>query len=178
MTRLPLLSGLTLATLAALLAGCASPAPRPPLHLTIRHTNDHHGRFWANRDGEGGLAARKTLIDGVRAEVAAAAGGHTLLLDGGDVNTGVPESDLQPAEPDFKGMNPLGYDAMAVGNHEFDHPPAVEATEWVPLLRRLNTHPGYIDSGYNDADLLRAYIAQHSPLKVADFEPGDAVSRH
>jgi 5'-nucleotidase / UDP-sugar diphosphatase len=53
------------------------------------------------------------------------AGGHTLLLDGGDVNTGVPESDLQNAVPDFKGMDLLGYDAMAVGNHEFDKPLAV-----------------------------------------------------
>ena len=98
--------------LAGLLAGCASPAtPRPPLKLTILHTNDHHGRFWVNSDGEGGMAARKTLIDAQRAEVAAA-GGVSLLLDGGDVNTGVPESDLQDAEPDFKGMNWLGYDEI------------------------------------------------------------------
>ncbi len=67
------------------------------------------------------MAARKTLIDQIRKEVAAT-GGHSLLLDGGDVNTGVPESDLQDAVPDFKGMNMLGYDAMAVGNHEFDKP--------------------------------------------------------
>jgi 5'-nucleotidase/UDP-sugar diphosphatase len=39
----------------------------------------------------------------------------------------VPESDLQDAVPDFKGMNLLGYDAMAVGNHEFDKPLAVLA---------------------------------------------------
>ena len=45
-----------------------------------------------------------------------------LLLDGGDITTGVPESDLQDAEPDFKGMNLLGYDAAAIGNHEFDKP--------------------------------------------------------
>ncbi|KNZ31024.1 MAG: 5'-nucleotidase [Methylibium sp. NZG] len=113
---------------AALLAtGCATPAAYQPdktYALTILHTNDHHGRFWKNADGEYGLAARKTLIDGIRAEVAAR-GGHSLLLDGGDVNTGVPESDLQDAEPDFKGMNKLGYDAMAVGNHEFDKPLAV-----------------------------------------------------
>jgi 5'-nucleotidase/UDP-sugar diphosphatase len=119
------------------LVACTTPlAPpaRAPLRLTILHTNDHHGRFWTNGDGEGGLAARKTLIDAVRAEVAAA-GGHTLLLDGGDVNTGVPESDLQDAEPDFKGMAALGYDAMAVGNHEFDKPPAVLAKQrtWIPF---------------------------------------------
>lgn len=111
------------------LAGCATaPAPRAPLKLTILHTNDHHGRFWPNADGEYGMAARKTLIDAVRAEVKAA-GGEVLLLDGGDVNTGVPESDLQDAEPDFQGMNRLGYDAAAVGNHEFDKPPAVLAKQ-------------------------------------------------
>ncbi|GAA4649161.1 bifunctional UDP-sugar hydrolase/5'-nucleotidase UshA [Kistimonas scapharcae] len=72
------------------------------------------------------MAARKTLIDRIRAEVAES-GGHVLLLSGGDINTGVPESDLQDAVPDFKGMNLLGYDAMAVGNHEFDNP--------MPVLR-------------------------------------------
>jgi 5'-nucleotidase / UDP-sugar diphosphatase len=123
---------------AALIAGCAlTPAQRPPLKLTVLHTNDHHGRFWPNSDGEYGLAARKTLIDRIRAEVAAA-GGHVLLLDGGDINTGVPESDLQDAEPDFKGMNLLGYDASAIGNHEFDKPLAVfeKQRQWAkfPLL--------------------------------------------
>ncbi|MFO1328495.1 MAG: bifunctional UDP-sugar hydrolase/5'-nucleotidase UshA [Rubrivivax sp.] len=117
------------AGLAALLAGCASAPPaRAPLQLTILHTNDHHGRFWPNADGEYGMAARKTLIERVRAEVKAA-GGEVLLLDGGDINTGVPESDLQDAEPDFKGMNLIGYDAMAVGNHEFDKPPEVLARQ-------------------------------------------------
>ncbi|MBV8501884.1 MAG: bifunctional UDP-sugar hydrolase/5'-nucleotidase [Paucibacter sp.] len=106
----------------ALLAACASPPPaRAPLQLTILHTNDHHGRFWTDADGEYGLAARKTLVDRIRAEVTAQ-GGQVLLLDGGDINTGTAESDLQDAEPDFKGMNLLGYDASAVGNHEFDKP--------------------------------------------------------
>ncbi len=116
------------ATLAAVLVlvGCsgmpgAGPQKDKTYHLTILHTNDHHGHFWKNGDGEYGMAARKTLIDQIRREVKAA-GGHSLLLDGGDVNTGVPESDLQDAAPDFKGMDMLGYDAMAVGNHEFDKP--------------------------------------------------------
>ena len=90
-------------------------------HLTILHTNDHHGHFWRNDHEEYGMAARKTLIDQIRQEVAAE-GGSVLLLSGGDINTGVPESDLQDAEPDFKGMKMLGYDAMAIGNHEFDNP--------------------------------------------------------
>lgn len=94
------------------------------IHLTLLHTNDHHGHFWPNQYGEYGMAARKTLIDQIRAEVKAD-GGYTLLLSGGDINTGVPESDMQDAEPDFKGMNRIGYDAMAIGNHEFDNPLAV-----------------------------------------------------
>ncbi|EDZ5312066.1 bifunctional UDP-sugar hydrolase/5'-nucleotidase [Salmonella enterica] len=89
--------------------------------ITILHTNDHHGHFWRSEYGEYGLAAQKTLVDSIRKEVAQE-GGSVLLLSGGDSNTGVPESDLQDAEPDFRGMNLIGYDAMAVGNHEFDNP--------------------------------------------------------
>ena len=89
--------------------------------LTILHTNDHHGRFWSNRDGEYGLAARATLIKQLKEEVQKS-GGEVLLLDAGDVNTGVPQSDLLDAEPDFRGMAAIGYDVMAVGNHEFDKP--------------------------------------------------------
>ncbi|MCY3416088.1 MULTISPECIES: bifunctional UDP-sugar hydrolase/5'-nucleotidase UshA [Citrobacter] len=92
--------------------------------ITILHTNDHHGHFWRSEYGEYGLAAQKTLVDSIRKEVAEE-GGSVLLLSGGDINTGVPESDLQDAEPDFRGMNLIGYDAMAVGNHEFDNPMTV-----------------------------------------------------
>lgn len=88
--------------------------------LTILHTNDNHGNFWQNKYGERGMAARATLVKNIRAEVQAE-GGSVLLLSGGDINTGVPESDLQDAEPDFIGMNMIGYDAMAIGNHEFDN---------------------------------------------------------
>ncbi len=88
--------------------------------LTVLHTNDHHGRFWQDRKGRWGMAARMTLVNQIRKEVEAE-GGNVLLLSGGDINTGVPESDLQDAVPDFMGMNKLGYDAMAVGNHEFDN---------------------------------------------------------
>lgn len=106
-------------------------------NITILHTNDHHGHFWQNANGEYGLAAQKTLVDQIRQEVAAQ-GGSVLLLSGGDINTGVPESDLQDAEPDFRGMNLVGYDAMAIGNHEFDNPLSVlrQQEKWAtfPLL--------------------------------------------
>ncbi len=89
--------------------------------ITVLHNNDNHGRFWKNSDGEHGLAARATLIKTIRNEVQAQ-GGNVLLLDAGDINTGVPESDTQNAEPDIKAMNVMGYQSMTVGNHEFDNP--------------------------------------------------------
>ncbi|MGL5121039.1 MAG: bifunctional UDP-sugar hydrolase/5'-nucleotidase UshA, partial [Plesiomonas shigelloides] len=106
-------------------------------NITILHTNDHHGHFWQNDQGEYGLAAQKTLVDQIRKDVESK-GGSVLLLSGGDVNTGVPESDLQDAEPDFRGMTMIGYDAMALGNHEFDNPLSVlrQQEKWAgfPLL--------------------------------------------
>jgi len=88
--------------------------------FTILHTNDNHGRFWQNKYGEYGMPARFTVVNAIRRQVEAE-GGSVLLLSGGDINTGVPESDLQDAEPDFVGMRKIGYDAMALGNHEFDN---------------------------------------------------------
>lgn len=142
-------SPLLMVVSAVVLAGCAATPPTPlpdprGTAITILHTNDHHGRFWRNAEGEYGMAARKTVVDAIRAEVAAA-GGYSLLLDGGDVNTGVPESDLQDAVPDFHGMNLLGYDAMAVGNHEFDKPPPVLA-----MQRKLATFPLLSANIYRD----------------------------
>jgi len=100
--------------------------------ITILHTNDNHGRFWHNRRGEYGMSARKTLIDKIR-KAKEAQGNVVLVLSGGDINTGVPESDIQDAEPDFVGMKAIGYDAMAIGNHEFDNPMEVlkKQQSWV-----------------------------------------------
>ena len=122
----------TATALALTISGCSLVQTQPEVSyqqdktykLTVLHTNDHHGRFWQDRKGRYGMAARMTLVNQIREEVQAE-GGNVLLLSGGDINTGVPESDLQDAVPDFMGMNLLGYDAMAVGNHEFDNPRAI-----------------------------------------------------
>ncbi len=144
------------------LSGCAfSPTSGPEKNktykLTVMHTNDHHGRFWQNSDGEYGMAARKTVVDQIRRDVAQA-GGHSLLIDGGDVNTGVPESDLQDAVPDFKGMNLLGYQAMAVGNHEFDKPLGV-----LKMQRDLAQFPMLSANIYEGSERMFA------PYKVFDL---------
>ncbi|MGI2014657.1 bifunctional UDP-sugar hydrolase/5'-nucleotidase UshA [Shewanella oncorhynchi] len=141
-----LIKGLVATAVLAALAGCnnsdddkvpttCAEAGSACTTFTVLHTNDNHGRFWENSDGEYGLAAQKTLVDQIRAEVSKN-GSQTLLLSGGDINTGVPESDLQDAIPDFTGMNKIGYDAMAVGNHEFDNPLSV-----LDMQRRLAEFP-------------------------------------
>jgi len=145
--------------------------------VTILHTNDHHGRFWQNNNGEYGMAARKTLIDNLREDVILN-NGHSLLLSGGDINTGVPESDLQDAEPDFRGMNMLKYDAMAVGNHEFDNP--------LSVLRKQQEWAGFpfLSANIFDANtgerLLDAYkIFQIDDVKVAvvGFTTDDTIKQ-
>lgn len=72
-------------------------------------------------DGNFGLAAQATLVKQIREE-AKVTGAHVLILSAGDLNTGPPESVYFKAEPDIRAMNAIGYDAMAVGNHEFDIP--------------------------------------------------------
>ncbi len=152
-----LIKGLVATAVLAALAGCNSSgdAVTPPTTcaeagdacttFTVLHTNDNHGRFWQSADGEYGMAARKTLIDQIRAEVESN-GGEVLLLSGGDINTGVPESDMQNAVPDFKGMNLIGYDAMAVGNHEFDNP-----LDIVEMQRKLANFPMLAANIYDKA---------------------------
>jgi len=126
---------LTLLATSLVLVGCATTGSQyvtdQEYRLTILHTNDNHGRFWQNSRGEYGMSARMTLVERIRMEVEEQ-GGSVLMLSGGDINTGVPESDLLDAEPDFKGMTRIGYDAMAIGNHEFDNSREVlmKQAEW------------------------------------------------
>lgn len=89
--------------------------------FTVLHTNDIHGHFWNNNKGEYGLSAQKNVVDQIRNEVEKK-GGSVIILNAGDVNTGVPESDMQNARPDIEGLNEIGYEAMVLGNHEFDSP--------------------------------------------------------
>lgn len=102
-----------------LITSCATKLDRNKdtfIKVKLMHTNDHHGHYLQDSKGQIGMAARKTLIDSLRTE-----NKFNLLLSGGDINTGTMESDLFDAKPDFLGMKELKYDAMAVGNHEFDN---------------------------------------------------------
>ena len=119
-----LLSGLLLVLM---LFGCVtSPIQQPDVEhqITILHTNDHHGHPVAfydyPADGQGGLPAQATLVKQIEAEKP-----DVLVLSAGDVNTGRPESNFFKAEPDIIAMNYIGYDALSMGNHEFDPTPEI-----------------------------------------------------
>jgi 5'-nucleotidase len=90
-------------------------------HFTILHTNDTHSRMepfpmdGSKYQGLGGVAARSEMIHSVRQQEA-----HVLLLDAGDVFQGTPYFNMYKGEPEMKAMQRMGYDAMTLGNHDFD----------------------------------------------------------
>ncbi|MGT2666208.1 5'-nucleotidase C-terminal domain-containing protein [Streptococcus rifensis] len=81
----------------------------------ILHTNDIHGRMLEER-GVIGLAKLATVVEDERAK----ANQTTLVLDAGDAFQGLPISNASMGVELAKAMNAIGYDAMVVGNHEFD----------------------------------------------------------
>ena len=97
------------------------------VELVVLHTNDVHGQVlpvdatWTRDpdDTSGGLVRLAAKVEALRAE-AEAEGKHVLLLDGGDWYQGTPEGVTDTGRPFVKALAGIGYDAMAVGNHEFD----------------------------------------------------------
>lgn len=81
--------------------------------VTIMHTNDMHGRFGTKALG---LAHIKTLKNQIN---------PLLMVDGGDAFQGLPISNVDKGAGMAQIMNAVGYDAMVVGNHEFDFGTAV-----------------------------------------------------
>lgn len=102
--------------------------------LTILHTNDIHSRIESinkydstcNAEGEaegkcfGGVARIKTKMDELRTQLG---NQNVLVLDAGDPFQGSLFYTTYKGEAEAKFMEVIGYDAMAVGNHEFDDGP-------------------------------------------------------
>lgn len=84
--------------------------------LTILHTNDQHSHHEANSNGDGGVAIQSTVVNQIRSEEA-----NVVLLDGGDRFTGTLFHVQWQGQDQVQVMNFLGYDSMALGNHEFDN---------------------------------------------------------
>jgi len=95
--------------------------------ITLLETSDVHGviypyDYFKDAPANGGLAKLSTLVKGVRAD-----NPNTLLLDNGDNQQGTPltyyfnKVDTTAPNPMIAAMNIMGYDAMTLGNHEFNY---------------------------------------------------------
>lgn len=122
MIRPKLPSALLLAVLLAASACGPRYGQQPQVDLTLLSTNDFHGNLEAtgakHRDGRpiGGAAFLAALIERERQ----ANPDGTLLLDGGDIVQGTALSNLTQGRATIDFYNLAGYDAAAIGNHEFD----------------------------------------------------------
>jgi 5'-nucleotidase/UDP-sugar diphosphatase len=118
------------------LGSFATPASAADLvHLVVLHTNDVHGQALPReeREGErvrtfGGLERVAEYVAAVRAEHVGEDRG-VLVLDGGDWFQGTPEGTVDDGVAFVRALCAVGFDAMALGNHEFDL--------GLPALRRI-----------------------------------------
>lgn len=90
--------------------------------LIVLHTSDTHSRVEplektsADRyRGMGGTARRSAFVKQMRQQHP-----DLLLLDCGDISQGTPYYNMFKGELEIRLMNQIGYDAMTIGNHEFD----------------------------------------------------------
>ncbi len=90
--------------------------------LYVMHSSDTHSRIDPLDDnpavrnaGMGGAARRVAVVHRFRAEHP-----NALVLDCGDISQGTPYYNMYKGELEVRIMNLAGYDAMTIGNHEFD----------------------------------------------------------
>ena len=100
-----------------------APAARPvgaPVTISVVATTDVHGHLES-------LPWLSGHVQNLRA-VRRAEGGDVLLVDAGDMWQGTLESNLGEGAAVVRAYNALGYDAVTIGNHEFDFGPVGRKT--------------------------------------------------
>ncbi|MEV6250215.1 5'-nucleotidase C-terminal domain-containing protein [Streptomyces sp. NPDC051742] len=155
--------------------GSGRPRPRKRYSFTVMGTTDLHGNvfnwdYFTDREFDDkahndiGLAKISTLVDQVRA---AKGRRNTLLIDAGDTIQGTQLSYYYakvdpitkaggPVHPMAQAMNAIGYDAAALGNHEFNY--------GIPVLRKFEEQCDFPLLGANalDAKTLRPAFPPYS----------------
>ena len=85
--------------------------------LTILHTNDTHSCIEPKRNGDAGALNRALLLEQLRDSLGTE---NVLLFDCGDFSQGSLYYNVFKGSVEIELMNAMGYDACAIGNHEFD----------------------------------------------------------
>ncbi len=132
-----------------------------PVDLTILHINDTHGRILPYIEGTsgdqqmvGGAAYLARMIQGERSKNP----DGTLLLSAGDMFQGTPVSNLFKGRSVTDVMNYLKFDAMAIGNHEFD---------WgMDVLQHLVAYSGFPYLSANIKDERGRYLPGFKPYVI------------
>lgn len=93
-----------------------------PLKFTLLHTNDTQSNHMPQNDGTGGDARMATVINRVRGEVQ-----NSLLVDVGGRLSGTLFHRVFAGQNNVQIMTALGYQAMGIGNREFDNGDALLA---------------------------------------------------
>ena len=108
----------------AVLAGtppAAAAAEQDAADLTILFTHDTHDHFYPDAGGLGGYTCLAALLEERRA-AAAAQGRAVVTLDGGDFSMGSLFQTVYATDaPELRALGAMGYDAVTLGNHEFDY---------------------------------------------------------
>ena len=134
---------------------------------TILFTHDLHSHFLPQPTAEGGesggYARLKTVIDGERAM-----NPDALLVDGGDFSIGSLIQTLYTTQAaELRTMGAMGYDAVTIGNHEFDH----KGTGFAEMLNSAKAAQtaamGLLTDSQYPPRNLEAYQAQYGPLTLA-----------
>ena len=158
-----------------LLAGFSS-ARAENFSLTILHINDVHSRIQAiNKYNStckpeeisagkcfGGMARVKSAIDARRAALKKA-GKHVITLDAGDQFQGSLFYTTYKGSVAVEVMNRIGFDAMAVGNHEFDDGPEALAA----FARAANFPILFANADLSKEPKLAALIKSHIIKTIA-----------
>ena len=126
--------------------------------IVILHTNDTHSRIEPVPESDriagnkGGVVRRMNYIEQVRKE-----NKNVLLFDAGDFLQGTPYFNLFKGKVETEAMNMMRYDAVTLGNHEFDY--GLEALEKV--VRRAKfpiISSNYDFSGTPLNNLIKPYL--------------------
>lgn len=154
---------------AALLLFAAAPALTAQ-DLVILHTNDSHSQIEEVRTGKGagtgGVHRRAEYFHQVLSQYGR---DHVLIVDAGDYNQGTPYFTVFGGDLEMEVMNALGYEVVAIGNHEYDNG-VDELARRLSKARFQTICANYDFSGTALEDLVKPYvIVEKAGKKIGIF---------